>query len=78
VTRGSIPLLGSNFHQNKGKHMNYNQEADDRQAMSTARNKVLYGGEKNTIVEWTLSEEWLTIPNDRPQEPVSGEFEAHF
>lgn len=39
---------------------------DDKQDMNNARNRVLYDGYKNSIVEWTLSNEWLDVDGALP------------
>ena len=36
---------------------------DDAADMRQARNRALYDGYKNSIIEWTLSERWTTAPN---------------
>lgn len=33
---------------------------DETEAVNNARNRVLYDGYKNSIIEWTLSNEWYT------------------
>lgn len=33
----------------------------DTEILNQARNSVLYGGAKNSIVEWTLSDEWISV-----------------
>jgi hypothetical protein len=39
----------------------------DNLDISDARNRVLYDGYKNSLVEWTLSDEWTNVEHqDKP------------
>jgi hypothetical protein len=53
--------------------MSRQDELEEIQAISYARNQVIYEGRKNSLVEWTLSPEWTTVPKSRPQTPIAGE-----
>jgi len=48
------------------------KKTSDLDILNNARNGVLYGGVRNSLVEWTLSEEWTTPMKGRSQDPVSG------
>ena len=36
---------------------------DEIETLNRMRNRVLYEGYKNSLVEWTLSEDWYTPPS---------------
>lgn len=37
------------------------------------RNAVIYGGARNSLVEWMLSDEWTKIPTEGVPLSISGE-----
>lgn len=53
---------------------------DDAETLRRARNAVLYGGETNPLVEWTLSDEWTSVCAAFIRNPcptvIDGEIEA--
>lgn len=49
-------------------------ESDDTELLRRLRNMVCYHGYKNSLIEWTLSDSWLSVTEvSGPQLPVSGE-----
>lgn len=41
----------------------------DLDTLNHARNGVLYGGKKNPITEWTLSDEWTNVTRTSDKQP---------
>lgn len=45
------------------------EPATDLQALNEARQKVSYGDYKNSLVEWTLSDEWTHVDREDTKQP---------
>lgn len=51
---------------------------DEMQHLSGLRAKALYNGYKNSIVEWTLSEQWTNVPKITDTEHKRGRIDLQF
>ena len=54
--------------------LGYEKLESDLDILNQFRHRVVYGGLVSTLVEWTLSEEWETVPTRfEPLRACSGE-----
>lgn len=48
-------------------------ELDEITTLYHMRNAVYYKETTNSLIEWTLSPEWLSVPKGRSQDAIAGE-----